>query len=82
MMTALAAAAAVVTLANARAGGVPAVFFTAGGRDAAGAFMGGTELRNLVACRGRLYAGNGYREDQPGEESRQGAQISTAPAPS
>ena len=36
-----------------------AVSFTASTHDAAGAFMGGTELRNLVACHGRLYAGNG-----------------------
>src|SRR5262249_19308195 len=55
--------------------GTPAVSFTAGARDASGTFMGGTELRNLVACHGRLYAGNGYWEDQPGDEGRQGAQI-------
>src|SRR5262249_46709123 len=58
-----------------------AVSFTAGSRDATGAFMGGTELRNLVAYRGRLYAGNGYWEDRPGEEGRQGPQILVLDAP-
>jgi hypothetical protein len=37
--------------------------------------MGGTEMRVLAAHAGRLYAGNGYWEDQPGPEGRQGAQI-------
>jgi hypothetical protein len=49
--------------------------YVAGGRDAAGRFMGGTELRLLVAHGGRLYAGNGYWEDRPGPEGPQGAQI-------
>ena len=51
------------------------VSYTAGERDAAGHFMGGTELRNLSAHGGRLYAGNGYWMDRPGPEVRQPAQI-------
>ena len=51
------------------------VSFTAGERDAAGHFMGGTELRNLSAHGGRLYAGNGYWMDRPGPEGPQPAQI-------
>src|SRR5258708_33596175 len=51
------------------------VSYTAGERDAAGPFMGGTELRNLSAHGGRLYAGNGYWMDRPGPEGRQPAQI-------
>jgi hypothetical protein len=52
-----------------------AVSYAAGGRDASGRFMGGTELRNLAAFEGKLYAGNGYWEDRPGNEGPQGAQI-------
>ena len=37
--------------------------------------MGGTEMRVLAAHLGRLFAGNGYWEDQPGRQGRQGAQI-------
>jgi len=51
------------------------VSFAAGGRDAAGRFAGGTEMRLLTAHAGKLYAGNGYWEDRPGPEIRQGAQI-------
>jgi poly(A) polymerase len=51
------------------------VSYTAGERDAAGHFMGGTELRNLSVHGGRLYAGNGYWKDQPGPEGPQPAQI-------
>jgi poly(A) polymerase len=47
--------------------------YIAGQADAAGRFMGGTEMRLLVAHGGRLYAGNGYWEDQPGPEGAQGA---------
>ena len=47
----------------------------AGSRDDAGRFMGGTEMRVLAAHGGKLYAGNGYWEDQPGPEGLQGAQI-------
>ena len=49
--------------------------FTPGSRDAAGRFMGGTEMRVLAAHAGTLYAGNGYWEDRPGPEGSQGAQI-------
>ncbi|MBL8672953.1 MAG: hypothetical protein JNK11_19995 [Alphaproteobacteria bacterium] len=52
-----------------------AVSFVAGGTDAAGRFMGGTEMRNLAVHGGRLYAGNGYWEDRPGGEGLQGAQL-------
>ncbi len=52
-----------------------AVSYVAGERDAAGQFMGGTELRNLTTHQGRLYAGNGYWEDRPGSEGVQGPQV-------
>ncbi len=52
-----------------------AVSYTAGVTDPAGHFMGGTELRCLAAHGARLFAGNGYWEDMPGLEGRQGAQI-------
>jgi len=52
-----------------------ALAYAAGTRDPAGRLMGGTEARNLVAYRGRLYAGIGYWEDRPGDEGRQGAAI-------
>src|SRR6516225_10610027 len=55
--------------------GVFAVSFMPGSRDVAGRFMGGTEMRVLAAHAGRLYAGNGYWEDQPGPEGLQGAEI-------
>jgi hypothetical protein len=51
------------------------VSYVAGGRDAAGRFMGGTEMRLLAAHMGKLFAGNGYWEDQPASEVSQGAQI-------
>jgi hypothetical protein len=51
------------------------VAFIPGSRDNAGRFMGGTEMRVLTAHAGKLYAGNGYWEDQPGPEGVQGAQI-------
>jgi hypothetical protein len=55
--------------------------YGAGARDAAGRFMGGTEMRLLVAHGGRLFAGNGYWEDRPGTEGPQGAQILVLDAP-
>lgn len=55
--------------------------YVAGGRDAAGRFMGGTEMRLLVAHGGRLFAGNGYWEDRPGPEGVQGAQVLALDAP-
>jgi hypothetical protein len=51
------------------------ISFAAGSRDTAGHFAGGTEMRLLTAHAGKLYAGNGYWEDRPGPEGRQGAQI-------
>jgi hypothetical protein len=51
------------------------VSYTAGRRDDAGRFMGGTELRKLLGHRGALYAGNGYWMDRPGPEGRQPAQL-------
>ena len=50
-------------------------------RDGAGRFMGGTEMRVLTAHAGKLYAGNGYWEDTPGPEGRQGSQILVLDAP-
>jgi hypothetical protein len=44
------------------------VSFVPGSRDDAGRFMGGTEMRVLAGHAGRLFAGNGYWEDQPGPE--------------
>ena len=57
------------------------ISFAAGSRDAAGRFAGGTEMRLLTAHGGKLYAGNGYWEDQPGFEGRQGAQILVLDSP-
>ena len=51
------------------------VSFAPGSRDAAGHFMGGTEMRALVAHAGKLFAGNGYWMDEPGPEGRQVAQV-------
>src|SRR5262245_34322309 len=60
---------------SAEAKGSYEVSYVAGVRDAAGRFMGGTELRSLVAHGGRVYAGIGYWEDKPGPEGPQGAAI-------
>jgi len=46
-----------------------------GTRDAEGQFMGGTEAMWLAGFQGRLYAGIGYGQDQPGEDPQPGAQI-------
>jgi hypothetical protein len=43
-----------------------------GWRDAQGQFMGGTEALWLAALQGRLCAGIGYGEDQPGEDPQTG----------
>jgi hypothetical protein len=70
--------------ASAAAAALPAAFevsFQPGSRDSAGRFMGGTEMRVLAAHAGRLYAGNGYWEDTPGSEGRQGPQILVLDAP-
>ncbi len=37
--------------------------------------MAGTEMRVLATHGGKLYAGNGYWEDRPGQEGLQGAQV-------
>src|SRR5208283_3780992 len=50
-----------------------------GAYDANGVFMGGTETRALVSHGGKLYAGLGYWEDQPGPEGQQHAQIIVLP---
>src|SRR5262249_49135153 len=39
------------------------------------AALGGTEMRVLTTHAGKLYADNGYWEDQPGPEGLQGAEI-------
>lgn len=49
--------------------------YSAGSRDAAGRFMGGTETMRLVAHTGRLFAGLSYWTDEPGDDPRPGAQI-------
>ena len=53
--------------------------FAAGGRDARGNFLGGTELMNLTAFQGKLYAGVGYWMDRPDEfgssDPRSSAQV-------
>jgi len=66
---------------SARAGSGFEPSYVAGTRDAAGRFMGGTELRVLLADRGRLYAGIGYWMDRPGPEGPQGAAILALDAP-
>jgi hypothetical protein len=70
-------AAAIAFPARVALGAAPTydVAFAAGSRDAAGNFMGGTELRSLVAHAGKLYAGNGYWMDRPGSEGTQAAQV-------
>jgi hypothetical protein len=55
--------------------------FTAGIQDAAGHFLGGTEMRVLAAHDGKLFAANGYWEDRPGPEGRQPPQILVLDAP-
>ena len=56
------------------------VSYAAGGYDAAGHFLGGTELTSLTAYDGKLYAGIGYWMDRPNLfpdklDPRSGAQI-------
>ncbi|MEN6304934.1 MAG: hypothetical protein ABFD96_19540, partial [Armatimonadia bacterium] len=46
-----------------------------GPQDATGQFMGGTEALWLAGFRGKLYAGIGYGQDQPGTDPQPGAQI-------
>jgi hypothetical protein len=84
----IAIASLVATCAEANdksSGGTDAGFevsYTAGRRDAAGRFMGGTELRNLAIHHGKLYAGSGYWMDRPGPEGPQPAQILSLDEPS
>lgn len=49
--------------------------YVPGTRDAKGKFMGGTETMRLVAHDGKLFAGNGFWTDRPGDDPRPGAQI-------
>jgi hypothetical protein len=70
-----------VAVCAAHADSAVEVSYSAGVHDAAGVFMGGTELRTFVVHGGKLYAGNGYWEDRPGEEGRQGAEILVLDAP-
>jgi hypothetical protein len=51
------------------------VSYVAGTSDSGGQFMGGTELMNIVAHNGRLYAGIGDWEDVAERDTRPGAQI-------
>jgi hypothetical protein len=55
--------------------------YLAGTRDAAGARLGGTEMRALASHAGRLFAGNGYWKDDPGFDGAPGAQILVLDAP-
>jgi hypothetical protein len=69
---------AVLALTGAAAAEPPGEFevsFRPGSQDSTGRFMGGTEMRILAAHAGKLYAGNGYWEDQPGPEGLQDAEI-------
>jgi hypothetical protein len=76
------AAALTIAMAPAYAADPSPVFevsYAAGTTDGAGRFMGGTEIRNLVAHDGKLFAANGYWEDrQPGKP---GPQILVLDAP-
>ncbi|GAJ30524.1 hypothetical protein AA0498_1191 [Acidomonas methanolica] len=49
--------------------------YRAGKHDPDGHFAGGTEMRVMTAHEGKLYGGNGYWEDIPGQEGAQAAQI-------
>ena len=49
--------------------------YVAGTSDFRGQPMGGTELMNIVAHEGKLYAGVGYWEDVAGRDRRPGAQV-------
>jgi hypothetical protein len=51
------------------------VSWQAGSYDVHGNYMGGTELMNLVAHKGKLYAGTSVWEDVPGSDPVVGAQI-------
>lgn len=53
--------------------------YRAGGYDKGGNFMGGTELLSLVVHQGRLFAGNGYWNDErwkgPSDDPFPGSQV-------
>ena len=71
LLMVLAAACAVLVAGTTRARADDfQVSYTAGSRDEAGRFAGGTEMRLLTTHEGRLYAGNGYWQDRPGTEGR------------
>ncbi len=81
MMRALSLAIAVVVMlaplctAVAEDSGGFDVSFVAGSRDSAGQLMGGTEIRNLVAHGGRLFAANGYWMETPRGPWTPGPQV-------
>ena len=66
---------AALTAASAEPPGAFEVSYAAGTRDSSGHFMGGTEIRNLVASGGRLFAANGYWNDTHGLAPSPGPQI-------
>lgn len=49
--------------------------YLAGRRDAAGRFMGGTEIIHLTKHKGKLYAATGMWMDEPGDDPKPGPQI-------
>jgi hypothetical protein len=49
--------------------------YAAGGNDAQGNFLGGTEFMHVVAFNGMLYGGLSYWEDVPGNDPNSQAQI-------
>jgi hypothetical protein len=51
------------------------VSYVSGSTDPSGQFMGGTELMNIVAHEGKLYAGMGYWKDAADRDPRPGAQV-------
>jgi hypothetical protein len=57
------------------------ISYSAGSHDRQSRFLGGTEMRHLLASAGKLYAGNGFAQDQPGLEGAQGPAIVVLDAP-
>jgi len=57
------------------------ISYSAGAHDRQSRFLGGTEMRHLLGHAGKLYAGNGFAQDQPGLEGPQGAAIVALDAP-
>src|SRR6516225_1257997 len=68
-------------ISNLRANEPYSLSYAAGGYDAQGNFLGGTESVNLAAFEGKLYAGVGYWMDRPRQlfpqhpDPQSGAQI-------